>query len=295
MDSHQTLPERVDRRDLGPIFRLRLGELVARSGLSKSAFAERVGVDRTALSQLLSDKDSRLPRAETLVAIARAGEVSLDWLLGLSSDDTMATEVAEDVALEDTAGGAGDSRIIEWRREAQGAKIRYAPTLLPDLFRLPELTAHEYSAQERSDAVRVGIETRVEMDQKTLALSKTPEADFEICAPRQRMESLAQGVGVYAGLPAAIRAAQLTHMAELARELYPAVRLFIYDELRVFTAPFTVFGAKRAAIYLGDMYLVMNARSHIQALTRRFDNLVRAAEVSDRDAPTYLESLPTQG
>ncbi len=276
----------TDRRALGPVFRERLRELVARSGLSKSAFAARIGVDRTALSQLLSDRDGRLPRAETLVAIARAEEASLDWLLGISLDDTMATEVAEEVAIEQAAGDAGDSRLLEWRRDAQGAKIRYAPSLLPDLLRLPEVTAHEHGGVAPDRLV-----SRMETDLKTLELSRTPEADMEVCAPRQRVEALALGEGVYAGLPLAIRRAQLSHMQALCRELYPAFRLFLYDARRTFAAPFTVFGAKRAAIYLGDMYLVLNARAHIQALTRRFDDLVRAADVSDRDAPDYFAKI----
>lgn len=278
--------ESVDRRALGPIFRERLTELIARAGLSKSAFAARVGIDRTALSQLLSDREDRLPRAETLAAIARATETSLDWLLGLSLDDTMATEVAAELAIETGARAADDSRLIEWRREAQGAKIRYAPALLPDLLRLPEVAEHELGGAEPER-----LAARREADQITLELSRTPEADMEIVAPRQRMEALAQGHGVYADLPAALRTAQLAHIAALSAELYPSLRLFLYDERRTYSAPFTVFGVKRVAIYLGDMYLVLNARAHIQALTRRFDELVRAAEISDREAPTFLGEL----
>lgn len=276
----------ADRRDLGPIFKDRLADLVRRSGLTKSAFAARVGVDRTALSQLLSDKEARLPRAETLVAIARREEVSLDWLLGLSSDDTMATEVAAEVEIE-AAGSSGDEpRLLEWRREAQGAKIRYAPAQLPDLLRLPEVTAHEHGGEAFSR-----IADRMESDLKTLELSRTPEADMEVCAPRQRFEMLAAGEGAYRGLHMEIRRAQLDHIEGLLSELYPAFRLFLYDAQRTFSAPFTVFGATRAAIYIGDMYLVLNARAHIQALTRRFDDLIRVSEISDRDAAAFIRGL----
>ena len=34
----------------------------------------------------------------------------------------------------------------------------------------------------------------------------------------------------------------------------------------------------RAAIYVGDMYLVLNATQPVPALTRHFDNLIRAAD-----------------
>lgn len=277
---------RADKRSLGPVFRERFGELVRRSGVSRSAYADRIGIDRTALTQLLSDRDGRLPRAETLASIAHVEEVSLDWLLGLSLDDTMATEVAAEVEIEERAGGHDDSRLLAWRREAQGAKIRYVPAQMPDLMRLPEVTAAEHLG-----AGGPRLAARMETDQETLALSRTPEADMEICVPRQRFDALARGSGLYEGLDEGIRRAQLEHMARLARELYPSLRLFLFDARVSFAAPFTVFGAQRAAIYLGDMYLVLNARAHIRALTQRFDDLVRAAEISDREAASFLEGL----
>ena len=183
----------VDKRTLGPRFRERLGALIASSGLSRSAFAERIGVDRSALSQLLSGRDARLPRAETLASIARSEGVSLDWLLGLVETDTIATEVAPEVAVEERAGGWDDSRLLEWRREAQGAKIRYVPAYLPDLLRLPEIAAVEHGDGGATKAIR--LESRLETDRKTLALSRTPEADMEVSMPRQRLDLLASGGG----------------------------------------------------------------------------------------------------
>ena len=38
----------------------------------------------------------------------------------------------------------------------------------------------------------------------------------------------------------------------------------------------------------------MNARTHIQALTRHFDGLIRAAEIDARDAPSYARKLLDQ-
>jgi transcriptional regulator with XRE-family HTH domain len=77
----------MDKRDLSVVFRDRLKTLLDRSGQNQSAFASDVGIDRSALSQLLSGASTRLPRAETLLNIAAAHRVSLDWLLGLSHDE----------------------------------------------------------------------------------------------------------------------------------------------------------------------------------------------------------------
>lgn len=276
----------ADRRAIGPEFRRRLEELITRSSVSKSEFATRIGVDRSALSQLLSGKDARLPRAETLVSIARAQQVSLDWLLGLSQDDTMATELAAELEIEERAGRHDDSRLIEWRRQAQGAKIRYVPAHMPDLLRMPEVAFHE-----RRGEVEQRIQDVIEIDRESLELLRTPEADTEVCMPRQRLELLARGEGVYFGLSRDIRRRQLDRIALLLDELYPAFRLFLFDERKAFASPYTVFGMNRAALYIGDMYLVLNARQHIHALARHFDGLIRHAEIDARDAAAFVDRL----
>ncbi|MEO1328325.1 MAG: helix-turn-helix transcriptional regulator [Pseudomonadota bacterium] len=286
MNSPQSDKSQPDRREIEPRFRARLTDLIRRSGLSKTAFARRVGVDRSGLSQLLSGKDCRLPRAETLVAIARSEHVSLDWLLGLSEHDTLASEVAREVEIEDRSAKDNESLLLEWRREAQGAKIRYVPASLPDLLRLPEMTARDIGEAEDKR-----VETRIETDRETLALTRTPEADMEICMPRQRLDLLARGEGVFAAVPESLRRRQLDHMAALLDELYPTVRLFLFDERAAFSAPYTVFAMRRAALYLGDIYLVLNARAQIQALARHFDGLIRGAEIDARDAAAFVSAL----
>ncbi len=75
----------MDKRDLSRLFQERIKSLLVRSGENQSSFAASVGIDRSALSQLLSGQSTRLPRVETLLNIAERHSVSLDWLLGLSS------------------------------------------------------------------------------------------------------------------------------------------------------------------------------------------------------------------
>ena len=60
-----------DRRPLLAVFRTRLESLIDDAGLSRVAYAEQIGVDRSTLSQLLSENNRRLPRVETLARIAR--------------------------------------------------------------------------------------------------------------------------------------------------------------------------------------------------------------------------------
>ncbi|MBM3571988.1 MAG: helix-turn-helix transcriptional regulator, partial [Alphaproteobacteria bacterium] len=83
----------MDRRDTSRLFRARLEQALARAGLSQAEVARRTGIDRSTLSQLLAADLDRLPRADTVAALARALDASLDWLLGLSQGATISTGI----------------------------------------------------------------------------------------------------------------------------------------------------------------------------------------------------------
>ena len=70
----------MQRRELLRVFRERLAESMTRGGLTQSALARRVGIDRSTLAQFLAESNKRLPRADTLSALAAGQEVSVDWL-----------------------------------------------------------------------------------------------------------------------------------------------------------------------------------------------------------------------
>jgi len=80
-------------------------------------------------------------------------------------------------------------------------------------------------------------------------------------------------------------------MVRLVDELYPTFRVFLFDGHNHHISPFTVFGPKRAAIYLGDMYMVINSVEHIQQLTRRFDASIRAAVISPDKITDWMSAL----
>ena len=95
----------MDKRDLSSLFRAAAAQLVQRSDLNQSAFAASIGIDRSALSQMLSEASTRLPRAETLLTIAAEHQVSLDWLMGLSQDEGLTGEIRESLEIEEGSGG----------------------------------------------------------------------------------------------------------------------------------------------------------------------------------------------
>lgn len=276
----------MDKRGLSTLFRDRLRQVLQQSGVNQSAFAQSVGVDRSALSQLISGATARLPRAETLLNIAEAYEVSLDWLLGLSEDAGRAAEIHQTLEIEEGEGGFDHTLLARWHAEAVGAKIRYVPAGIPDLLRTDAVVAYEADITRRDPAAKAD-ETNYRIE-----YTRRPETDMEVCMPRHTLEIFARGQGVWSGLAAEARREQLDHMAKLLADLYPAFRLFVYDGRVRYSVAYTIFGTKRAAIYVGDMYLVLNAVQPIQALTRHFDNLIRAALVNPHEASAFAQSLP---
>jgi hypothetical protein len=77
----------------------------------------------------------------------------------------------------------------------------------------------------------------------------------------------------------------------LLDELYPTLRWFFFDGLERYSVPLTIFGPQRAAVYVGDMYLVFNSTEHIRVLTRHFDGLIRAATVQPNEAVRVVGKL----
>jgi len=276
----------VDKRDLGGVFRERLAALADRYGGNQAAFARAIGLDRSALSQLLVHGSTRLPRAETLCRIAERHNVSVDWLLGLSQSDSVGTEIAATLEIEEAGEGSDDTQLAEWHREAIGYKIRYVPKTLPDPLRLAEVILFERSPERDPEPT-----TLIREADTRLTYSRRPETDIEVCMPQQSLALFAIGEGVWRGLDPAIRRRQLEHMVRLLDELYPTFRLFLFDGGEVYSAPYTVFGPIRAAIYMGEMYLVVNSVEHIAALTRHFDDLIRAARHTPVESPRYIEKL----
>lgn len=275
----------IDKRDLSSLFRERLRVLLARSGQNQSTFATKVGIDRSALSQLLSGTSTRLPRAETLLNIAAEHRVSLDWLMGLSQDEGLTGEMRETFEMEEATGGYDGTPLARWHAEATGTKIRYVPAGIPDLLRTEALIDFESDLSLRSREVQAG-ETQYRID-----YTRRPETDMEICMPRHALEIFAAGMGVWAGFPAQARREQLRHMSALLDELYPTVRLYLYDGRQRYSPPYTIFGPYRAAIYAGDIYLVLNSTAAIRALTRHFDNLIRGAVINAHEAASFATDM----
>lgn len=286
----QTDPPRgiTERRgDTVGLFRQRLAAVMARAGLSPAAFARRAGIDRSTLSQLMVDDAPRLPRAETLIALAQAAHVSVDWLLGLSQREEVGAEIIEAMLQIETPDHLpADDHFMRWLNEAEGYRIRTVPVALPDFLKTEAVLRLEYAgafataAPARLDAVRARLD-----------FMRKPEHDVEVCVALQALWALAAGQDLWHGLGAAERRAQLLAMADIYRDAYPSLRLYLYDLREIYVSPFTVFGPKRAVLFLGQAYLVLNGADHIRMFGRRFDDIIRRAAVQPHEVERTIRAL----
>ena len=271
-------------------FRDRLGELVADTGQSRSDFAVDAGIDRSTLSQLLSSRNRRLPRVETLAAISDATDVSVDWLLGLADGSPSRTDIVhEEFALNLDELSPVDEAFIGWHEQAAGSKIRTIPASLPDLLKTEAVIHHEV---QRYTTIRP--EQRIETAAAPLELARAPGSDLECCNSIQAVQGFARGADVWSSLEHRHRVAQLDRMIELCEELYPTLRWFLYDARQRYAGAVTVFGLERAVVYLGQMYLVLKNRRHVMTFVKHFDDLIRAAVVQPPDVPRLLRKLRSE-
>ncbi len=277
----------IDRRSLLTTFRERLDVVVRRSGLGRGDFAAQNELDRSTLSQLLSVSNRRLPRVETLAGIATTQQVSVDWLLGLSHAGPMQAEMLqEQTSFAEDALSPNDERLMAWFEESKGYKIRYVPSTIPDLLKTEDVIRYELAHYVASRPAQ-----KIETAAARLAWTRGPESDLETCNSVQAIESFARGEGIWRALPHEHRVAQMEHMIRLTDELYPTLRWFLFDGLQRYGSPLTIFGPQRAALYLGQMYLVLTSTEHVRTLTRHFDDLIRGAVVHPNEISRYLRDL----
>lgn len=279
----------VDRRLFLDQFRQRLIQVIETSGQSRSAFATGVGMDRSTLSQLLSPSNDRLPRVESLAAIASTHSVSIDWLLGLSQAGQLGPDIMDEqqpASIEGVTGPSADEKLMGWLREASGYKVRYVPSTLPDLLKSEAVFRYELG-----HFVSGNLDQAMEAAHQRLALQRQPENEMEACSSVQSVAGFVRGEGLWRQIKTETRRAQIDQMIDLVEELYPSFRWFLFDGLQRYSVPITIFGPLRASIYLGQMYLVITATEQIRILTQHFDGLIRGAVIQPPDVPRYLRQL----
>lgn len=274
----------VDKRDRARAFRDRLSRAMAEAGVTQTALARSIRADRSTLSQALSDDGPRLPGAQVIAACATVLGVSADWLLSLSDRPESARDlVASSLGMTAAARALIDEKIFAWHREAQGYKIRHVPAALPDLLKTEAMLRWEYTPHLGRSA-----DQAIKASGERLDWMRGAQSDYEIAVPLHEFDNFVHATGYYAGLPSDVRRDQLTQLIELCDQIYPRLRLYLFDARRLYSSPITVFGPLLAVIYSGGHYMTFRDRERIETLTAHFDVLVRQAAFTARDVPGYL-------
>lgn len=254
---------------------------------SQSALARAIGVDRSTISQLLRGGGARLPNAHVVGACAAALNVSADWLLSLSDrPETAAALSSTDLSLTEAPRALVDQQIFDWHTEAQGYKIRHVPAALPDMLKTRAMLEWEYSPHLGRTSAQA-----ITASEERLNWMRDARSDYEIALPLFELHSFAHATGYYQGLPLQVRLAQLDRFLELAEQLYPRLRVYLFDAQRLYSAPVTIFGPLLAVFYAGSHYLAFRDRARIDIFTAHFDHLIREADLTARHLPTHLRHL----
>ena len=69
------------------VYSKRMKLMIENLGITQKDFSEMTGITEAAICRYL--QGTRIPNAGTLIAISRATNVSIDWLLGHGSDEKM--------------------------------------------------------------------------------------------------------------------------------------------------------------------------------------------------------------
>lgn len=281
------MSDRIDKRLRAAQFRSRLMSAMQDSGTNQSVLARAIGVDRSTISQLLTDEGARLPNAHVVGACASALGVSADWLLSLSDRRESAAELlAGSLSMTEAPRALVDERIFAWHQEAAGYKIRHVPASLPDMLKTRALLEWEYKPHLGRTA-----DQAIGASEDRLQWMRSAGSDYEICIPIYELHCFAEGIGYYHGLPADVRREQIDQLLELCDQLYPRLRIYLFDSKRLYSAPITVFGPLLCVFYAGGHYMAFRDRDRVTTFTRHFDRLVREADLSARHLPTHLRRL----
>ena len=277
----------MDKRDRSALFRTRLQTAMTLSGDTQSSLSRKTGADRSTLSQILIGTDARLPNANLVAECAQSLGVSADWLLGLSDQPEPAAQVlAQAMTMADAPRALIDAQIFAWHQEAAGYKIRHVPAGLPDMIKIHEMLEWEYEPTlGRTIGQAIGA------SEDRLNWMSKAQSDYEIALPLHDLYAFSRAEGYYHNCPRDIRINQLKHLKALVQQLYPSLRLSLFDARRIYSAPITIFGPLLAAIYLGQKYLVFRDRERISALTQHFDGLIREAHIGSRGLPHFIQTL----
>lgn len=280
------MQELIKKQDRSRIIRERIRTAMRHSQITQTELAEKTGVDRSTVSQVLMEDSVRVPNAHFIATTGEVLGVSADWLLGLTERPEKPSDLlAAHVKVTEAHRTAFDEQIIQWHHEAEGYKIRHVPATLPDLLKTEPMQRWEYAhyfGKTPDQAIRATEDLAQWM--------QSSGSDYEISMPMHEIESCAKGEGYYHGLDRQTRLDQIRHIRDTHERLYPRLRIALFNARQVYSSPLTIYGPLIGVLYVGRYYLAFRESERIRRLTEHFDYLVRDASVDSRELREHLNA-----
>ena len=220
----------MDKRARSDLFRNRLQQAMVLSGDTQSSLARKTGADRSTLSQILAGTSARLPNGQLVAQCAQSLGVSADWLLGLSDKPGSLEHILEQaMTMVDAPRALIDAQLFAWHQEAAGYKIRHVPAGLPDMVKIRPMLEWEYAP-----SLGHTIDLAIASAEDRLNWMRQAQSDYEIALPLHELQGFARAEGYYRGCPKQIRIEQLKHLARLTEQLYPGMRICLFDARKIY-------------------------------------------------------------
>ncbi len=272
------------------LFQQRLNQAFKEQDIVPARFSKQTGIARSTLSDLLKGEDIRLPRLDTIVALAEHLDVTSDWLLGLSNEKNKVSEIIESaLQVAETEQASKDKDPLhQWlSTEMTDTKLRQACLFFPDhmatidvlLYKYKDRYEHHGLTSEKVDAFSHSYRDKIE------------HISVEMCAPLVNIETFAYGHDIWSELALEARQRQLLALADRLEETYPKHQMYLYDGLRNKPPMFILYGHQKASLWIGSYHLIFHIPKQVEAFHKQFDQHIRNTLIYPHEAPNYLREL----
>jgi len=237
----------IDKRDRARLSVTGWSRRWDRTGITQAALARRPALTDQPCHNCSRDQGARLPNAQLVAECSAALGVSADWLLGLSDfPNRPPIWWPPRFPCPKPPAPWAMTRSLPGTRRPQATRSATCHRACPICSKTTDMLRWEYAP-----AVGKTIEQAIGASADRLGWMQQSKSDYEIALPLSELDSFARGQGYYAGLPVNVRQDQLRRFRDLHDQLYPALRLHLFDKRAVYSAPVTVFGPLLAVIYRG--------------------------------------------
>ncbi len=190
-------------------------------------------------------KDARLPNAQVVAECASSLGVSPTGCWASATGRNRPPISRGDDFHDPCQRALIDEQIFDWHREAEGYKIRNVPAAA----RHPEDPRDARMGIRPPSGPTPRRRSRPARNGSTGCAGRRPTTRSRFRSSRSTASSRER---VLRRPARHIRDGQIARFIELHEQLYPSLRVFLFDARRLLSAPLTIFGPLMAVIYVGS-------------------------------------------